>query len=93
VVSGQGIIRHPDSTYYLNHDPGTSGEGVRLVVSAARLLHAQAARYFAAHANRQPNYEDIYYLAKQVSDAVQGEMENPATWPFSFRACVRTSCP
>jgi hypothetical protein len=46
----------------------------RLRETADRRLHVKALRY--------TNYEDLAYLANQVSDDITGNRENPALWPF-----------
>ena len=55
---------------------------VRLSNCMARRLHAEAGRYISSHHERPVNYEDVFYLARQALDEVQGEMENPAIRPF-----------
>lgn len=37
---------------------------------------------------RQANYEDIYYLASQLSDLASGEYDNPAVYPLMDRLLV-----
>ena len=68
VLSGNGVKRHTDRTRFVN--------------CMVRRLHAEAERYFSARNERPANYEDLFYLAEQLSDEVLGEMENPAVCPF-----------
>ena len=37
---------------------------------------------FGQECERPANYEDLFYLAEQLSDEVLGQMENPAVYPF-----------
>ena len=69
VLSGKGVKGHDDGT-------------ARRVNCMVRWLHAEAECYFSARNWRPANYEDLFYLAKQVYDEVMGEMENPAVHPF-----------
>ena len=68
VLSGNGVKRHTDRTRFVN--------------CMVRRLHAEAERYFSAKNERPANYEDLFYLAEQLSDEVLGQMENPAVYPF-----------
>ena len=88
VLSGQGVRRHTDASYYISDTEKPPAEELLVISSMARLLHAEAERYFSTYAERQANYEDLFYLARQVSDDLDGEMENPAVRRFvkSLRA-------
>ncbi len=81
VLSGNGVKRHSDLTYYIDGTTPPTGV-VRLANCMVRWLHAEAERYFSARNERPSNYEDLFYLAKQVSDEEKGQMENPAVYPF-----------
>ena len=81
VLSGHGVKRHTDESYYIRGaNPPT--ETSLFANSMVRRLYAQAERYYSTLAERRPNYEDIFYLAFQVSDDQAGEMENPAILSF-----------
>jgi hypothetical protein len=43
-----------------------------------KLLKAYADRYYSVRTGQESNYEDIYYLARQISDDSLTEVENPA---------------
>ena len=73
VLSGNGVKRQSNGTY--------SKKDATLLNCMVRRLHAEAERYFSAR-NETPNYEDLFYLAKQALDVERGEMENPAVCPF-----------
>ena len=81
VLSGNGVKRHSDLTYSIDGTTPPTGV-VRLANCMARRLHAEAERCFSARDERPANYEDLFYLAKQVSDEAMGQMENPAIYPF-----------
>ena len=81
ILSGNGVTRGSDSSYYINDD-GPPYEEKRLANCMVRRLHAEAERYYSAYAERHTNYEDLFYLAHQASDDLSGEMENPAVSSF-----------
>ena len=81
ILSGDGVTKGSDSSYYINDD-GPPCEETRLANCMVRRLHAEAERYYSAYAERHTNYEDLFYLAHQASDDLSGEMENPAIGPF-----------
>ena len=81
ILSGIGVTRGSDESYDI--EPAKPPCCATLIAnSMVRRLHAEAERYYSAYAERRTNYEDIYYLAKQVSDELSGEMENPAMRSF-----------
>jgi len=82
VLSGQGVTRHTDSSYYFSDGAEPLSGLVLLVRSMVRRLHAESERYFSAYAGRSANYEDAYYLARQASDELSGEIDNPAIRMF-----------
>ncbi len=81
-MSGDGVERHSEGTYYLKSSAQPAWGAVGLPNRMVRRLHAKAERYFAAYHERTVNYEDLFYLAKQASDEDLNEMENPAVHPF-----------
>ena len=48
----------------------------------ARQIHAHAECYFRRFVSRPANYEDLFYIARQVLDELYGEMDNPAILTF-----------
>ncbi len=81
VLSGEGVKRHTDASYFIEGAelPG----GTALIANCmARRLYEKAERYYSEHVGRRANHEDIFYLAKQASYDLSGEMENPAIRPF-----------
>lgn len=82
ILCGCGIKRNSDGTYQLTN-PEESRTAVRLVNCAVRRIHKHTKRYFESWKERPPNYEDLFYVAKQLSDEELGEIENPAIGPFA----------
>lgn len=68
--------------------------GYERVAAAAqgflRVLKAYADRYYAVRNGQESNYEDIFYLARQISDDRLGEIDNPAVDGFIRE--VREQC-
>ena len=81
VLSGYGVRRHTNASYYIcGTDP--PAEASLIANRMARRLYVQAERYYSTLTERKTNYEDLFYLALQVWDDQAGEMENPAILPF-----------
>ena len=81
VLSGKGIHKHTDGLYHMMDVAGQpSSQTTQLVKEMVQKLFEEAKCYYSS--NRTINYEDIFYLAVQVRDDLQGEMENPAVKPF-----------
>lgn len=78
VLLGHGVTRCNDGSYSIDGNDEPPTELLRLVNRMVGRLHEEAKRFFSAYPDRSTNYEDIYYLARQVSDDLSGEMENPA---------------
>jgi hypothetical protein len=55
-----------------------------------RVLKAYADRYYAVRNRQESNYEDIFYLARQIGDDRLGEIDNPAVDGFIRE--VREQC-
>ena len=81
VLSGCGVSRHTDRSYNTGGaTPPT--EATLLANLTVRRLHEKAELYYSAYKDRQTHYEDLFYLARQASDDLAGELENPAVHPF-----------
>ncbi len=85
ILSGKGVERHTDGSYFTNSKLPMS-LSVQLANCMVRWLFAEAERYSAARNKRPINYETLFYLAKQASDEASGEMENPAIHRFMTEA-------
>ena len=75
VRSVWGIQEYCDNSY-------KHSENAQAVNCMVRKLYAVADSYYPLYLKRPANYEDIYYLAKQMWDEKLGEMENPIVRPF-----------
>ena len=82
ILSGREITKHTNGSYYFSDGVEPLSGVVLLARSMVRRLYAESERYFSAHAGRSSNYEDIYYLARQASDELLGEVDNPAIRVF-----------
>ena len=78
IVSGHGVSRNGDGSYYIDADDKPPTALLRLVQSMVEQLRAEANPCYSSTAGKSANYEDIYYLARQVHDELSGETENPA---------------
>ena len=85
ILSGKGVERHTDGSYFINSKLPMSC-AVELANRMVCWLFAEAERYSAARNKRPINYETLFYLAKQASDEASGEMENPAIHRFMTEA-------
>ena len=78
VLSGHGVKRYTDGSYYISGDSPPGGTTLFANCMARRLY--EKVKYY--YLEEETNYEDIFYLAKQASDELSGEMENPALRSF-----------
>jgi hypothetical protein len=84
VLSGTGVYRHTDSTYYLS-SPAAVGSYLKPVTQFLAELGALVDRYLArfdGSCGRTCNYEDLSYLAGQIHGSESGEWDNPALLPL-----------
>ena len=82
VLSGDGVRRHTDSNYYIGQNQPV--DEITIAASCViRRIYSEAERYYAVHAERRPNYEDVLYLLSQVEAEETGEAENPAIRAFA----------
>ena len=85
VLSGEDVIRHSDGRYYVVSEPEPFHERAQVEEAIAFLqeLKTIADRYYALHEpERDTNYEDLAYFARQIDDAISLEYENPALAPL-----------
>ena len=90
VLSGEGVWRHTNASYVAD-GTNPADEKTRLATSMARRLCVKSERYYLTRAGRRPNYEDLYYLARQAYDEETGNLENPAVLSFAQRLTSDTS--
>lgn len=81
VLNGSEVYRHTDGVYCLLAKPAQPE--VQRIKDLLSYLCSRAKTFFANNktSDREPNYEDIYYLCSQLADAVN-EFENPAVSEF-----------
>lgn len=77
------VSRGMESHYYLaSARPSSSGNGsldyIGLVMVLVHELKTEVDAFYWGYPARIANYEDIYYLAVQIADAMSGEYDNPA---------------
>jgi len=82
VVEGR-VARAGDSHYYLTAERSAGArpesiDYISLVITLVDALRTEVDAFYSRYPARRANYEDIYYLAVQIADAMSGEYENPA---------------
>jgi len=65
VVSGDRVRRHTDGICY-SHQNQPVDEITIAANCVIRRIYSEAERYYAVHAERRPNYEDVFYVLSQV---------------------------
>ncbi len=81
VISGQGVFLHTAGVFRIDaSDPNYKNlrPPVDPVLELVRDLRHRAAEYF----EREPNYEEISTLARQIDDALSGEYESAIVVPL-----------
>lgn len=77
--------KHSDQTFYPGPSPNPHDQGdeyVFVVKSFLKLLNEFSAPYLLDRRSAKTNYEDIYYLCRQIVDNERLEIDNPAIEPF-----------
>jgi hypothetical protein len=77
ILQGTGITHHTDGTFYFSPSGGAASEHVKLVATATNRYRDEIEGFFQQRYGRSANYEDIYYLASQLADHEEGELDNP----------------
>jgi hypothetical protein len=82
VLSGEGVWRATDGSYYIaaggQDDNGAFPSHIPLVTALIRKIERDVDRYYAALSRRNANYEDIYYVVWQLHADAVADYENPA---------------
>jgi hypothetical protein len=87
VLSGEDIWKNLDGNYYFNEleqPPQLRNiQYVRRVTEFLNYLKRKSDNHLASYTpHQESNYEDLFYLVRQISDNELGEYENPAIKPF-----------
>ena len=86
VLSGEGVMRHPDGNYYFGKPVyshlGWPDEYVPPVLQFLGRLKDEIDLYYNYQPERCTNYEDLYYLAIQIFDSEIKGYDNPVVQPF-----------
>lgn len=88
VLSGNNIYRHSAEVYeYSNsineYQRFSVNEFIRRVLFVLNRLKDEVEQYYKSKPFKLTwNYEDLYFLSKQIRDSELGEYENPALQPF-----------
>jgi hypothetical protein len=88
VLSGENVFRHGDQHFYTVEEiePHHETKPVEDAVSFLRELKEISDAYFAVREpERETNYEDIAYFARQIDHALSFEYENRALVPLIER--------
>jgi len=81
VLSGDGVIRGINGNYYFGRSAIEDGY-VPIVTQFLNRLKNESDQYYARWDDRSVNYEDLYYIASQISDSESEEYDNPAIQPL-----------
>lgn len=76
------------------HSPMLGGEyalRTEAMTGLIRILRNHTDQHFAMHGKGQPTYEDVYYLARQLLDALRGEYDNPGLLPLMLELRPKVS--
>ena len=81
IISGEGIIRHTDGSYYLgNCSKNRSCSYIGCCKSLISLLNVKLAIFNSKKI--EFNYEDLYFIIDQIYNSIIGEFENPIADQF-----------
>lgn len=65
--------------------------GTEASIGLIRILRNHVDQHFAMHGKGEVNYEDIYYLARQLLDGLRGEYDNPGLLPLMLELRPKVS--
>ena len=86
LLNSKNIFRHSDETYFIKQaNSPIPHDEVKYVLRNQiflKRLKIEAELFYLNWTNKIVNYEDLYYLATQISDCETGEFDNPAIQPF-----------
>jgi len=88
VLSGEDIVRHTNGEYFVSKELSKNIALPQWQVAINTAFLKKCSELYSDYyiklwnADEAANYEDLYYLAKQVSDALLDEFGNPAILGF-----------
>lgn len=84
ILSGDGVIRHTDSRYYLRQDPSPleTYETERYLTQIISLIEIIKQLMESYDKEETLNYEIIYYFIQQLYEYESGDLLNMALYPF-----------
>jgi SIR2-like domain len=88
VVSDEGVILHTSKHFAVEPD-NPNYEHLRSKAEPTLELICELRKAAAEYSGREPNYEEIAQVAREVNDALSGEYESPAVLPFIERLVTR----
>jgi len=77
ILKGHNYARYTDGTYYISND-NKSDEYTLRINKYLALLYREISSYYSDRPVKKPNYEDIFFLTKQIEDSLSTEFDNPA---------------
>lgn len=78
ILSGDGVGREADSIYYLNQGQRYLQHHISDNLKLINALKTEIELFYVRLGeNHTVNYEDLYYLLKQIADSYHMEFENP----------------
>jgi hypothetical protein len=88
---GQRDLRVGDRWVFLPHDksPKSTSDPTDLAQQFLKLLKLNADEYYALRTGRESNYEDLYYLVRQICEDAVNTVKNPAIGPFIDKLKLR----
>jgi len=79
VLSGDNVGRQADSIYYIGSGQPYLQQKVAECINLIKHIHDDIANFYTLiQEDHAVNYEDIYYVLKQINDSFNLEFENPA---------------
>lgn len=86
ILSGKGIMRQNAGNYDFDNplyaNEGFPDEYVPHVVTFFNRVKIEIDHYYSHQTDRITNYEDLYYVVKQIYDSESGEYDNPVVQTF-----------
>ena len=86
VISGKNVFRHIDGNYYFGQSPmahtGFPEEYLSRILIFLSRVKVESDLYYFPFPDRSTNYEDLYYICKQINDSLSFNYDNPIVQTF-----------